>query len=76
MDLIILFNYIMKSLKLNLLNNKNGKSWSIPPSPKKNKFCYLDKSPIIKHIEREIIRKHGDNKFPDEEFEQFCLTKK
>ena len=31
---------------------------------------------IIKHIEREIIRKHGDNVFRDEEFEQFCLNKK
>ena len=40
------------------------------------KYNFLDKSPLIKHIEREIIRKHGDNIFRDEEFEQFCLNKK
>ena len=69
----------MKSTFLNISTNDNKgnrKPWSKPPPPKKEKFNLLDKSPIIKHIEREIIRKHGDNKFPDEEFEQFCLTKK
>ena len=69
----------MKSLKLIISNDKGGKSWSIPPPvPKKEKFCYLDKSPIIRHIEREIIRKHGDNKFvdDDDEFEGFKLNKK
>ena len=66
----------MKSLKLIISNDKGGKSWSIPPPPKKEKFCYLDKSPIIRHIEREIIRKHGDNKFVDDDFEGFKLNLK
>ena len=73
----------MKSTFLNIsINGNKGnkgnkpKPWSKPPPPKKEKYNFLDKSPLIKHIEREIIRKHGDNIFRDEEFEQFCLNKK
>jgi len=68
----------MKSTFLNISinDNKGNKPWSKPPPPKKEKFNLLDKSPIIKHIEREIIRKHGDNVFPDEEFEGFKLNSK
>ena len=69
----------MKSsfLKLNT-NNQGGISWSVPPPPKKEKIHFSQKSPIIKHIEREIIRKHGDNKFTEdgEDFYNFKLDKK
>ena len=48
--------------KIITLNNNNNNNIKKPKIVRRKKNL-LEKSPLIRHIEREIILKHGDNKF-------------
>ena len=55
--------------KLIISNNKNS---ILKPKINRRKN-FIDKSPLIKHIEREIILKHGDNKFHENKMPKLSL---
>jgi hypothetical protein len=57
--------------KLIILNNNKIKVKK--PKIARRRQNIIDKSPLIRHIEREIILKHGDNKFYENNMPKLSL---
>jgi len=59
--------------KIIVLNNNNNNNNIKKPKIIRRKKNFLEKSPLIRHIEREIILKHGDNKFYENSIPKLSL---